>query len=93
MGFEPMSNTTVALTAHYLNVRPRKLDTIITQTVQFISYSMIVRTLAMSWHAQSSLFPMEAVKYQWRRLMLNCQAQKYISRAYLRICFVQYVDL
>jgi hypothetical protein len=36
MGLEPMSHRSVALTAQYLNVRQRKLGTIIIQTVHIL---------------------------------------------------------
>ena len=36
MGLEPMSLTSVALMAQYLNVRQRKLGTIIIQTVRIL---------------------------------------------------------
>ena len=44
-GLEPMSRTSEALTAQYLNVRQRKLGTIIIQTVHILQHDSAVRCL------------------------------------------------
>ena len=41
-GLEPMPHVTVALTAQYLNVRQRKLGTIIIQTVRILQHESAV---------------------------------------------------
>ncbi len=41
-GLEPMLCTSEALTAQYLNVRQRKLDTIIIQTVHILQHDSAV---------------------------------------------------
>ncbi len=41
-GLEPMPHATVALTAQYLNVRQRKLGTIIIQTVSILQHESAV---------------------------------------------------
>ena len=42
MGLEPMPCTSEALTAQYLNVRQRKLGTIIIQTVRILQHESAV---------------------------------------------------
>jgi hypothetical protein len=42
MGLEPMPRTSEALTAQYLNVRQRKLGTIIIQTVHILQHDSAV---------------------------------------------------
>ncbi len=41
-GLEPMPHATVALAAQYLNVRQRKLGTIIIQTVRILQHESLV---------------------------------------------------
>jgi len=68
-----MSHTSVALMAQYLNVRQRKLGTIIIQTVHMLQHdsadtgSLPVEDFIK--HSQSS--PALVPSYQWRRLRTN----------------------
>jgi hypothetical protein len=48
-GLEPMSSTSVALTAQYLNVVQHKLATTIIMTVHILQQDTVVRSQAHSW--------------------------------------------
>ncbi len=59
-GLEPMSRKSEALTAQYLNVRQRKLDTIIIQTVRYhsdcpLSFRLSIIIQTVHYHSDSSL--------------------------------------
>ncbi len=59
-GLEPMPHATVALTAQYLNVRQRKLGTIIIQTVRILQHeSAVTDSLPEEefLHGHSNLLP------------------------------------
>ncbi len=60
MGLEPMPCTLEALTAQYLNVRQRKLGTIIIQTVHILKHdSAVTGSLPNEefLHGQSNILP------------------------------------
>jgi hypothetical protein len=53
-GLEPMSHTSVALAAQYLNVRQRKLGTIINQTVHILHHYIVRTRVHCPWRTFSS---------------------------------------
>ncbi len=86
MGLEPMSLTSVALMAKYLNVRQRKWGTIIIQTVHILHsadtgsmpmedfFKDIPNYFQITQPGSSTVTPpyqWRRLKYQWRRLRTN----------------------
>jgi hypothetical protein len=68
-GLEPLPHATVALTAQYLNVRQRKLGTIIIQTVHILQHESAVTDSLPEGefvHGHSNLLPNDFARQKYR---------------------------